>query len=204
MVSPSSAQGSPIPDPFGREPFQHSALDNVDKLNARQPQGVASKERLAKLAIDVGLAEVTRWKPRMVRNGADQATQRSQLTDVAPCVARKPRKLGLDRRSQHVPLCHCRCYFSSTRRRSRPAGGPREDPQEARGLRQPPCNDRGVYNSVPYQGAIERLGLFLGLNLTAAPVSSMKPAKLSRSSSNNPPSSKSGLIARTHTLRNAQ
>ncbi len=70
MVGPASAQGSPIPDPFGREPFHHSALDNVDKLNTRQPQGVASKERLAKLAIDVGLAEVTRWKPRMVRDAA--------------------------------------------------------------------------------------------------------------------------------------
>jgi len=68
MVGPASAQGSPIPDPFGREPFHHSALDNVDKLNTRQPHGVASKERLAKLAIDVGLAEVTRWKPRMPEN----------------------------------------------------------------------------------------------------------------------------------------
>jgi large subunit ribosomal protein L15 len=83
MVTPASGQGSPRPDPFGREPFQHSALANVDKLHTRQPQSVVSKERLAKLAIDVGLAEVTRWKPRMVRDAANEATsvrRRPRLT----------------------------------------------------------------------------------------------------------------------------
>jgi len=66
MVTPGSHQDAPTGDRLGREPFQHKALANVDKLNTRQPQDVASKDKLAKLAIDVGLAEVIRWKPRMV------------------------------------------------------------------------------------------------------------------------------------------
>ncbi|KAK3291809.1 ribonuclease-III-like-domain-containing protein [Chaetomium fimeti] len=65
LVTPAAAEDSPIQDPFNREPFQHSALANVDKLNIKQPMDVASKEKIAKLAIDVGLPEVTRWKPRM-------------------------------------------------------------------------------------------------------------------------------------------
>ncbi|KAG7288467.1 hypothetical protein NEMBOFW57_004820 [Staphylotrichum longicolle] len=67
MVTPAAAREA-AEDSFGREPFKHSALANVDKLNTRQPQTVVSKEKLAKLAIDVGLAEVTRWKPRMPEN----------------------------------------------------------------------------------------------------------------------------------------
>ncbi len=77
MVAPATGPFSPLPDQFGREPFQNSALANVDKLHARQPQEVASREKLAKLAMDVGLGEVTRWKPRMVRDAAcESATSR--------------------------------------------------------------------------------------------------------------------------------
>lgn len=85
MVTPASGRDSPAPaqDPFGREPFQHSALANVDKLNLRQPQEVASKEKLAKLAMEVGLLEVVRWKPKMVRDAASSlahARTRRKLT----------------------------------------------------------------------------------------------------------------------------
>ena len=67
MVMPAlAAQDSSIQDPFGREPFQHPALANVDKLNSRQPQDMVQKDKMAKLAMEVGLAEVIRWKPRMV------------------------------------------------------------------------------------------------------------------------------------------
>jgi large subunit ribosomal protein L15 len=66
LVSPATAAEHPIEDPFGREPFQHPALANIDKLNIRQPQDIAQKEKLAKLAIDIGLPEVIRWKPRLV------------------------------------------------------------------------------------------------------------------------------------------
>lgn len=51
-------------DGFNREPFQHPALANVDKLTARQPQVLIHKNKLGKLATDVGLPEVIRWKPR--------------------------------------------------------------------------------------------------------------------------------------------
>lgn len=66
MVTPANARDPPTQDSFGREPFQDPALANVDKLNVKQPMDVVSKDKLAKLAIDVGLPEVTRWKPRMV------------------------------------------------------------------------------------------------------------------------------------------
>ncbi|KAK4678884.1 hypothetical protein QC764_0029050 [Podospora pseudoanserina] len=55
-------------DEHGREPFQHPALANVDKLYARQPWDVVSMEKIAKLAFDVGLGEITRWKPKMPEN----------------------------------------------------------------------------------------------------------------------------------------
>jgi large subunit ribosomal protein L15 len=55
-----------IVDDFGREPFSHPALANVDKLNARQPQDIVHKDKLAKLAREIGLPQVIRWKPRLV------------------------------------------------------------------------------------------------------------------------------------------
>ncbi|KAK3984430.1 ribonuclease-III-like-domain-containing protein [Cladorrhinum sp. PSN332] len=66
LVSPAPAEMFPLEDT--REPFEHPALANVDKLITKQPMTVVTKEKLAKLAIDVGLAEVTRWKPRMPDN----------------------------------------------------------------------------------------------------------------------------------------
>jgi large subunit ribosomal protein L15 len=52
-------------------PFEHPALANVDKLSLRQPQDIIRKEKLAKLAVDIGLPEVIRWKPRLVRRPYD-------------------------------------------------------------------------------------------------------------------------------------
>lgn len=57
-----------LADPYGREPFSHPALDNVDKLTTAQPHHYASPEKLSRLARDVGLAAVVRWKPRMPDN----------------------------------------------------------------------------------------------------------------------------------------
>lgn len=48
-----------------REPFLHPALHDVDKLSYRQPAQIISIEKMARLAADVGLVEVTRWKPKM-------------------------------------------------------------------------------------------------------------------------------------------
>ncbi|KAK0614486.1 ribonuclease-III-like-domain-containing protein [Immersiella caudata] len=57
-----------ITDDFGREPFDHPALANIDKLNARQPQDIVHKDKLAKLAREIGLPQVIRWKPRLPEN----------------------------------------------------------------------------------------------------------------------------------------
>ncbi|KAI0129993.1 RNase III domain-containing protein [Xylariales sp. AK1849] len=53
-------------DPFEgrREPFMDKALDTVDKLSALQPDGVFDLKKLQKLAVDTGISEVVRWKPR--------------------------------------------------------------------------------------------------------------------------------------------
>jgi large subunit ribosomal protein L15 len=58
-------QGNPA-DEFDRQPFQHPAMEDVDKLTYRQPQQILQTEKLARLALDVGLGEVTRWKPKNV------------------------------------------------------------------------------------------------------------------------------------------
>lgn len=58
-------------DEFGREPFQHPVLTDVDKLSYRQPGQIVQIEKLARLGLDVGLGEVMRWKPRMVSILAD-------------------------------------------------------------------------------------------------------------------------------------
>lgn len=62
----SPAPAAPLTDPYEREPFSHPALANIDKLAAKQPQDIISKEKLAKLGLESGLHEVTRWKPRVV------------------------------------------------------------------------------------------------------------------------------------------
>ncbi|KAI4862074.1 ribonuclease-III-like-domain-containing protein [Hypoxylon rubiginosum] len=60
----------PENDPFAdrRQPFEDTALLGVDNLSTRQPNDVFSLEKLAKLALDTGLTEVVRWKPRMPEN----------------------------------------------------------------------------------------------------------------------------------------
>ncbi|CAK7225393.1 hypothetical protein SBRCBS47491_005874 [Sporothrix bragantina] len=63
-------------DVHGRTPFEHPALENVDKLQAVQPHHYASPERLSALSREVGLPSVVRWKPRMPDNleGSGQTT----------------------------------------------------------------------------------------------------------------------------------
>ena len=55
-----------IEDSHGREPFRHPAISNVDKLSYRQPSDTLDRDRITQLAIEVGLPEVVRWKPRLV------------------------------------------------------------------------------------------------------------------------------------------
>jgi len=66
MVSPIDPTQKPIEDSHGRQPFEHLALTNVDKLNTHQPQELISITKVAKLAHEVGMMGVVRWKPRLV------------------------------------------------------------------------------------------------------------------------------------------
>jgi len=66
MLSP-AVSGDERPDPFGREPFQHPSLRNVDKLGVHDPREITAPERIAKIATEAGLKEIVRWKPRLVR-----------------------------------------------------------------------------------------------------------------------------------------
>lgn len=67
MVSSIDPTERPIKDAHGREPYQHPALTNVDKLNIRLPRDIIDKDKVAKLALECGMMGVIRWKPRMVR-----------------------------------------------------------------------------------------------------------------------------------------
>ncbi|KAK5655635.1 hypothetical protein OQA88_5566 [Cercophora sp. LCS_1] len=68
LVSPVAPDATHPEDSFGREPFKHPALDSVDKLSWTQPQDIIQKEKIARLAQEVGLPEVLRWKPRLPSN----------------------------------------------------------------------------------------------------------------------------------------
>ena len=49
-----------------RAPFEPESLKKADKLSVLQPYNVLSARKLHKLAVETGIAEVVRWKPRMV------------------------------------------------------------------------------------------------------------------------------------------
>lgn len=67
----------PKVDEHGRVPFEHPALANVDRLVAKQPQDILDKDRVTRLATEVGLTDVVRWKPAKVRTN-DRCTRRLQ------------------------------------------------------------------------------------------------------------------------------
>jgi len=53
-------------DQYGREPFQHPALQGVNGLTAQAKAMTLEKHRMAKLAERYGLDGVIRWKPKRV------------------------------------------------------------------------------------------------------------------------------------------
>ena len=57
---------SPARDQFGREPFQHPALQSLNGLSDRAKAIVLEKHRMASLAERYGLDSVIRWKPKKV------------------------------------------------------------------------------------------------------------------------------------------
>ncbi|KAI0392844.1 RNase III domain-containing protein [Xylariaceae sp. FL0594] len=64
--NPDNATADPYADM--REPYQDPALRSLDNLTSTQPSDIFDREKLAKLAVDTGLSEVVRWKPRMPEN----------------------------------------------------------------------------------------------------------------------------------------
>jgi len=56
------------PDPYGREPFQHQALDGLEALSEETKNAFTDKKRLANLAKQYGMPGVIRWSPKQVDN----------------------------------------------------------------------------------------------------------------------------------------
>ncbi|SPN98945.1 related to RNase III domain protein [Cephalotrichum gorgonifer] len=71
----SAEPAKPIVDPHGRQPFQHPALAGLDHLVEKQPHDVISREKMHKVALEVGLLKVLRWKPRLPENLAGSGVQ---------------------------------------------------------------------------------------------------------------------------------
>lgn len=61
-----AADSSPGADSFGRTPFQHPSLNNIETITKFKKSEILTKERLSELAIRYGLDTVTRWKPKQV------------------------------------------------------------------------------------------------------------------------------------------
>lgn len=77
-------EGAIVPDEYGREPFQHPALAQVDNLNVEMPVKVVNKEKIEQLAFDAGIDKVLRWKPAKV-----SADLTNRLMRHAPSQGRK-------------------------------------------------------------------------------------------------------------------
>ena len=56
----------PEPDPYGRIPFQHPALENVESLTEASKSMLMGTEQMLLLAEAYGLPSVVRWKPKNV------------------------------------------------------------------------------------------------------------------------------------------
>ncbi|KAI8661225.1 RNase III domain-containing protein [Fusarium keratoplasticum] len=67
IVAKDPIPGSIVPDEFERTPFEHPQLQSLDNLTMEGPRDVAGKDKLYHLAAQVGLIDVVRWKPRLVR-----------------------------------------------------------------------------------------------------------------------------------------
>ncbi|KAI1284724.1 RNase III domain-containing protein [Xylaria sp. FL0933] len=57
-------------DPYAekRQPFEVPSLRSLDNLSENQPNDLFKLKNMTKLAIDTGLTEVVRWKPRIPEN----------------------------------------------------------------------------------------------------------------------------------------
>lgn len=53
-------------DPYGREPFSHPSLNGINNLAETQPKDIVHLQAMHKVALEVGMMKVVRWKPRLV------------------------------------------------------------------------------------------------------------------------------------------
>lgn len=71
IVAKEPIKGAAVTDEFDRQPFEHPQLQSIDNLNVEGPKDIAGKDKLFKLGLEVGLIDVVRWKPRLVRSRGD-------------------------------------------------------------------------------------------------------------------------------------
>lgn len=57
-----------LPDNYGRLPFQHLSLQNLESVTVHTKERILDRQRIAQLAQHYGLGDVIRWKPRQVRS----------------------------------------------------------------------------------------------------------------------------------------
>ncbi|KAI1075895.1 ribonuclease-III-like-domain-containing protein [Whalleya microplaca] len=69
LTSPEN-YATPDNDPYAdrRTPIEDPALRSLDNLSLTQPHDLFTIDKVAKLALNSGLTEVVRWKPRMPEN----------------------------------------------------------------------------------------------------------------------------------------
>lgn len=65
-----------------RQPFEHQALEAVDRLSTLHPEDVFDLKKLGRLAVETGISEVVRWKPRKV---SCVPAARIRTRDQKPC-----------------------------------------------------------------------------------------------------------------------
>lgn len=69
LHSPVAMQTQSLPDPQDEsQPFTHPALEGLANLGDVQVTDILTKKRLARLATQMGMPEIMRWKPRNVRS----------------------------------------------------------------------------------------------------------------------------------------
>jgi hypothetical protein len=105
-----------VPDAHGREAFQHPALSRLNNFNAKLPQDIVTREKIERLAIDVGLDKVVRWKPRLVRISLHVCRSCFNLLTIS-CTAREPGRLRSDDRPQRNHPRHHWRHLPPARRR---------------------------------------------------------------------------------------
>ncbi|QSZ33992.1 hypothetical protein DSL72_005572 [Monilinia vaccinii-corymbosi] len=68
LQSPVATKTQLAQDTGDREPFLHPALDGLQNLTNVKVDAILSKEKLASLGTQMGMADIIRWEPRMKDN----------------------------------------------------------------------------------------------------------------------------------------